>query len=1350
MMAAPEDESSAQSQSSSAATAAPTPPPPPSAGDHYLAKCVLPPSVVLQVAYGYFRSPSSRDVVFGKETCLELVVIGEDGIVESVCEQNAFGTIKDLAVIPRSKMGKDLLAVLSDSGKLSFLSFSNEMHRFSPIQHVQLSSPGNSTTQLGRMLTVDSRQVFSCRGLFLAVSAYHDRFALFSLSTSSMADIIHERIFYPSEDGGKTSSVEELSGTIWSMCFISKGFNESKSYDPVLAIVFNRKGSLLNELVLFRWNIKEESICLISEYVEAGPLAHSIVEVPHSSGFAFLLRIGDALLMDLRDPQNPCCLVRTSLDLVPPASLVEEHFVEESCRVQDGDDEGLSNVAASALLKLSDWDPMFIDTESEIGKLSSKHVSSWTWEPDHNYNPRMIICLDDGEFFVFGLVYDDDGVKINISECLYKGLPCKEILWVEGGFLATFAEMADGTVFKLGKEKLHWMSSIQNIAPILDFSVVDDQNEKRDQMFACCGVTPEGSLRIIRSGVNVEKLLKTAPVYQGITGTWTVKMKPPDVYHSFLVLSFVEETRVLSVGLSFKDVTDSVGFQPDVCTLACGLVADGLLVQIHQDAVRLCMANMDGSSPFVSSWFPENVSISLGAVAENLIVVSTSNPYFLSVLGVRSVSSHCCEIYEIQRVELQYEVSCISIPQKSIGKKRCKAAIPSGMERGYTFLIGTHKPSVEVLSFSEDDGGGLRVLASGMVSLTNAMGTAIRGCIPQDVRLVLVDQIYVLSGLRNGMLLRFEWPSFSHSSGLNKEEMDIVVGERENLPINLVLIATRRIGITPVFLVPFSDSLDSDIIALSDRPWLLHTARQSLSYTSISFQASTHATPVCSSECPQGILFVAENSLHLVEMVHSKRLNAQKFHLGGTPRKVIYHSESKLLIVMRTDLCDAGTSDICCVDPLSGSVLSSYKLKPGETGKSMELVRVGNEQVLVVGTSLSSGPAILPSGEAESTKGRILILCLVHTQNSDSGSMTICSKDGSTSQRTSPFRDEQLSSSSLCSSPDDNSYDDDIKLDEAEAWHLKLAAATTWPGMVLAICPYLDRFFLASAGNAFYVCGFPNDRPDKMKRFAVGRTRFMITSLRTYLTRIVVGDCRDGVLFYSYHEDVKKLHQVYCDPAQRLVADCFLMDANSAAVSDRKGSIAILSCKDHSDFGTKHFTFVDYLYSNPESNLNLNCAYHMGEVAMAIKKGGNIYKLPADDVLRSYGLSKSTEAADDTIIAGTLLGSIFVFAPISREEYELLEAVQAKLVVHPLTAPVLGNDHKEFRGRESPSQATKILDGDMLAQFLELTNRQQESVLSTPQPSPSSLKASSKQCPSPPLMLHQVVQLLERVHYALH
>lgn len=92
-------------------------------------------------------------------------------------------------------------------------------------------------------------------------------------------------------------------------------------------------------------------------------------------------------------------------------------------------------------------------------------------------------------------------------------------------------------------------------------------------------------------------------------------------------------------------------------------------------------------------------------------------------------------------------------------------------------------------------------------------------------------------------------------------------------------------------------------------------------------------------------------------------------------------------------------------------------------------------------------------------------------QNSDSGSMTFCSKAGTSSQRTSPFREivgyatEQLSSSSLCSSPDDASCDG-IKLEETEAWQLRLAYSTSWPGMALAICPYLDRYFLASAGNA--------------------------------------------------------------------------------------------------------------------------------------------------------------------------------------------------------------------------------------------------------------------------------------------
>lgn len=675
----------------------------------------------------------------------------------------------------------------------------------------------------------------------------------------------------------------------------------------------------MNELLLFGWNMKGRDIYFISQFVEPGPLAHNIVEVPHLHGFAFLFRVGDALLMDLRDAQSPTCVCRTSLNYLP-VSVEELGFIEDPCTAEDVivDEEGSFNDVACALLKLRDHDPMCIDDDNSNVKAISRYICSWSWEQGTSGNLRMILCIDTGELFMIE-VSADLGYKVNVSDCLHKDIPSKALLWL-GGFVASIVEMGDGKILRFDNEKLTYVSSLQNISPILDMSLANIHDDKQDQIFVCCGVAPEGSLRIVRSGISVEKLLKTAPIYQGVTSTWTMKMKVTDSYHSFLGLSFVEETRVLSVGLSFTDVTDSIGFQPDVCTLASGLAGDGLLIQIHQSAVRLCLptkaAHSDGiplSSPVCVSWAPSGVGISMGAVGHHFIVVSTSNPCFLVVLGIRTLSDFEHEIYEVQHLRLYSEVSCISIPHDCFEQKGshspmngrdARHSLPPGVQIGRTFVVGTHSPSVEVVSLIPDHG--LRVIASGVISLTNTVGTAISSCIPQDVRLVLVDRLYILSGLRNGMLLRFEWPTaswmspgflpldpgVSSSHGYGNSAMSEILTKKpstrrqsasmisekfeESFCIDLNLIATRRIGITPVFLVPLSNALDSDIIALSDRPWVLHTARHGLSYTSISFQSSTHVTPVCSAECPKGVLFVAENSLHLVS-VHS--CNSRFFRL---------------------------------------------------------------------------------------------------------------------------------------------------------------------------------------------------------------------------------------------------------------------------------------------------------------------------------------------------------------------------------------------------------------------------------------------------------------------------------------
>lgn len=1296
------------------------------------------------VARGHFRSEHLSEVVLCKETSLELVVVGDDGVLQSLCEQSTFGIIKDVGVLDwRFKHfgiwpeieGKEILVLLSDSGKLSLLYFCCEMHRFIAIGNIELSKPGNMRDQLGRILAINQDSEW------VAVSAYEDEFAIVHVERSPHVYGPNKEIVEGAKISHAVYKTNDICGTVWSMCFM-RTHCSTKDYFPVVAMVINRKGSEVNDLAMYGLVPNDGGIQHISYFLEPGPLALEVAEIPQLGGFAVLFRAGDILILDLRDPKDISCTNSISMT----GSLAGEQIsVEDSCRGLDVDDD----VAACALLELRDSgnnimiddNYMAIDGVDNLGSMKSRIICSWSWEPEAaRGRPRLIFCLDNGEYHILEFNWDTEGVKV-LPESVHRGLPCKPLLWMNRGMIAGFVEMGDGMILQLEHGRLVHKSSVQNVGPILDLAIADYHGEKQDQMFSCSGMCPEGSLRVIRNGINVEKLLRTEPIYQGVTGLWTLRMKRTDMYHSFLVLAFVEETRILSVGLSFNDISDAVGFQPDVCTLACGLIADGVLVQIHSKGVKLCLptayAHPEGApltSPVCVDWYPD-VTISVGAVGHNIVAVATSNPCCLYILSVRPLSSFQYELYEIQHVQLRYEVSCISIPEED--SRRSPVAVRRAFGRGKRnnlpakvdvrmfAVIGTHKPSVEVISL--EPGEAFMLLSIGSISVNNSFGAPVSGRIPESVRFVASERFYILAGLRNGMLLRFE-------SETSEEHYlpDSFYKESSTHSVNtlLQLIAMRHIGITPVGLVPLSDSANSDIILLSDRSWLLHASRHSLAYSSISFLPASHVTPVSSMDCPSGLLFVAENCLHLVEMVHGKRLNAQKLSIEGTPRKVLYHSDSRTLLVMRTGLTGAScSSDIVQIDPNNGTLLSRFKCEPGETAKCIQIAKIGNEQVLLVGTSKSTDRPMMPNGEAESSiKGRLIVLSLDTLGSPRESSSFVPTSNLSSSSHTGSFPEivgyatEEFSSNSMCSSPDDVCYNQIQH--EQMAGHMRSLTHVTFAGAVLAVYPYLDRYVVAAAGNALCVFGFVNENPHRMKKYAISRTRFTITCLKTYASRIAAGDCRDGVLFYSYHENLRKLELIYADPAQRLVGDVALLNCETAVVSDRRGSISVLSCPRLE------------VSESPEKNLAVRCSFFMGEIAMSIQKAAFKYRLPIDDETDPV-----LESAYNCVVASTLLGSVFVMIPLTSEEHHLLQDVQERLSLHPLTAPILGNDHAEFRRRGIPLGIPPILDGDMLVQFLELTGEQQQAVLND---------MPSEKGPHRSISVFQVMRTLERLHYALN
>ncbi|BBM97233.1 splicing factor 3B subunit 3 [Marchantia polymorpha subsp. ruderalis] len=1348
----------------------------------YVAKCVLRSSAVLQAVYGHIRSPSTLDLVFGKETTLELAVVSDDGVVQSLCEQPVFGSIKDLKILPWNEefrgvqpelYGKDLLVLLSDSEQLSFLTFNVELHRFLAVSHTSLGPPGkDEATGSGRLLAVEPR------GRAIAVAAFEDTISVFLTSSCAGNNIVEDkRLVFPRPlaEAGEQLQTGRW-GTIWSVAFVQSAQEDNQIKDTtaiVLAVLVHMHGRQENDIQVLSCDTRERIIHHLATFcptsaipgVVPGHLALSIIEFPVVPGYLLLARLGDLLLLDLRCPSIP----RASTVLSAQQASVDE------------DGEGQDTLAAASLLLLFS---RYRDS-SEKGS-----ISAWSWQPDGGDQPKLVLCMDSGEIAIAQVFMEGSDVHVQIHERLYRCSPCHSLLWLNGGFIAALIEMGDGEILEVLDGGLTFRSYILNNAPILDFALVDYHGEKQDQMFACCGVGREGAIRVIRNGISVEKLHSTPPLYQGVTGTWTLRMFQRDKHHSFFVMSFVEETRVLSVGLNFVDISDAVGFDSSSSTLTCGLIEDGWIAQVCSSEVLLCAptiaahpAGLANHAPQRTSWKPREACISLGAVAKGSIILALSRPGVLLILGTRLTSTGDFELIEIQQCQLEAEVSCISIPLEEgsipvpvppsmvgLMDDPRKSAELCGVVVGEICVVGTHKPSVELLSIRP--GENFRPLAVGLVALVNSIGTAMGGCVPETVRLALFDRLYIICGLRNGMLLRFEWPSsratqdsaeelvvplstsavsahkFSsktvdvdkslHSKAIFQEgEQSFGIAE-ERGPVLLNLVAVRRIGVSPVTLIPLQGSLRADIIALSDRPWLLQTARQSqrIAYTSISFQASTHAAPVNYPDCPNGILFVADCSLHLVEMEHSKRLNVQRLPLGRTPRRVLYHAPTAMLVVLRSE---HGVSDICCVDPLSGTISSCYQLVEGETAKCMQLWHTNGEELVLVGTSLTDGKPMMPNGEPESSKGRLLMF-------------RIESKAASGRSKRVPLTGimplvgmGESSSAGTCqpmiigdSTPDEVAVDEHM-MGGCEGWELSLISSVSMMGMVLAVCPYLDQYVLVGAGNNLICYGQTHDSYQRLRRFAAAKTRFVITNVAVHLNRIAVGDCRDGILFYSYREDTHTLEQLHCDPVKRLVADCVLTELNTAVVTDRNGNFCILSSANG----------VDDCVS-PERNLSMSCWYHMGEPIVRIKKGFFSYRAPVEETLKTCSVgSSSVDATDASLVGCTLLGSVVILIQLPRDDYDLLEAVQVRLASHRLTAPLLGNNHAQYRRQGCPAgDVRQVLDGDMLGQFLELTNAQQRLVLlaepgtSPEDPREARLHGAFRK----PLPLDQVLRLFERVH----
>jgi len=258
------------------------------------------------------------------------------------------------------------------------------------------------------------------------------------------------------------------------------------------------------------------------------------------------------------------------------------------------------------------------------------------------------------------------------------------------------------------------MEEYDNLGPIVDFDLrpccsdeydintstkVEGSNNKlyhQSLVVTCSGVGKDGTVRLVRNGVGMRE--HASVDMEGIKGMWSLRRRYDDVDDSFLVQSFVRETRILGVQSSTEGDDDEMeednndseeeesgalaevtidGFNSSKSTLFAGNILVGkfdLLLQVVEDGVRLVDSE---TLALISQWSPFSTDeegsdddeddspmgfITVASANESgqvIVALRGGALVYLSIEGGGESSKP--SIRRVRKVTLDREISCIDL-----------------------------------------------------------------------------------------------------------------------------------------------------------------------------------------------------------------------------------------------------------------------------------------------------------------------------------------------------------------------------------------------------------------------------------------------------------------------------------------------------------------------------------------------------------------------------------------------------------------------------------------------------------------------------------------------------------------
>ncbi|KAL4806754.1 mono-functional DNA-alkylating methyl methanesulfonate N-term-domain-containing protein [Aspergillus unguis] len=297
------------------------------------------------------------------------------------------------------------------------------------------------------------------------------------------------------------------------------------------------------------------------------------------------------------------------------------------------------------LLILGETSIKYVDADNnEIVSQSLEEATIFVaWEQVDSQ--RWLLADDYGRLFFLMLVLRGSEVERWELHSLGNTSRASVLVYLGGGVVFVGSHQGDSQVLRITDQSFEVIQTLSNIAPILDFTIMDLGNrtsESQTHEFSSgqarivtgSGAFDDGTLRSVRSGVGMEELGVLGDM-EHITDLWGLQVESKSSFLDTLLVTFVDETRVFhfSPDGEVEELESFLGLSLSENTLLAANLPGGRILQVTEQ--RILIADIEGGMTAFQWTHPKGLIITAASANDDTLVLVAGGEH-VTVFDIRS------------------------------------------------------------------------------------------------------------------------------------------------------------------------------------------------------------------------------------------------------------------------------------------------------------------------------------------------------------------------------------------------------------------------------------------------------------------------------------------------------------------------------------------------------------------------------------------------------------------------------------------------------------------------------------------------------------------------------------------